>query len=303
LIDYLIGTGGWSYFNVPNKPSLAAYSEVFNFVEVNYTFYKYPSIQTVERWKRTVPKNFTFSVKCHQDLTHKIGLKPLDEAYEVFYKIKNYADILQTPYFVIETPSSYSVDNSARDFLSTLNLKRIKLIWEYRSSLTQEVTNLMRDFNIIHCVDLSKQKPSYNLEVTYSRLFGKGQYNIYQFTNEELAEIQNQAEGTNSKQVILAYHGARMNSDALRFQQHLRIGNFLPVTSAIGADSAKAVLAEDTKFPTSKSELIRKQGWKVIDVKQDQTAHLSELLSNIADKKYDNINEVVKELKTAIEQR
>ena len=303
MIDYLVGTGGWSYFNVPKKSSLVAYSEVFNFVEVNYTFYNYPSIQTVERWKRIVPKNFTFSVRCYQDLTHKIGLGPLDEAYEVFYKIKNYAEILQTPYLVIETPANYSIDNSARDFLSTLSLKGIKLVWEYRAPITQEVTNLMRDFNIIHCVDLSKQKPNYNLDVTYSRLFGKGQHNIYQFINEELVEIQHQAEDTNSKQVILAYHGARMNSDALRFQQHLRTGNFLPVTSAIGADSAKAVLSEDTKFPNSKSELIRKQGWKVIDVKRSQTAHLSEFLSNIPDKNYNNINEVVKELKTVIEQR
>ena len=93
MTDYLVGTGGWSYFNVPNKPALKAYGEIFNFVEVNYTFYEYPTVQTVERWRRTVPKDFTFSVRCHQDLTHKIGLKPVDEAYEAFYKIKTYAEI------------------------------------------------------------------------------------------------------------------------------------------------------------------------------------------------------------------
>ena len=37
LPDFLIGTGGWAYFQVPNKPSLKAYSEIFSFVEVNYT--------------------------------------------------------------------------------------------------------------------------------------------------------------------------------------------------------------------------------------------------------------------------
>ena len=76
LPDFLVGTGGWAYFKVPNKPSLKAYSEVFNFVEVNYTFYEYPDMHTVEGWRKTVPKNFTFSVRCHQDLTHKIGFKP-----------------------------------------------------------------------------------------------------------------------------------------------------------------------------------------------------------------------------------
>ena len=301
MIDYLIGTGGWSYFNVPNKPALKAYSEIFNFVEVNYTFYEYPSVQTVERWRRTVPTGFTFSVRCHQDLTHKIGLKPVDEAYEVFYKAKTYADILQTPYVMLETPMGYEMNNDTRGFLSALNLKGIRLVWEYRAPITPEVTNLMLDFNIVQCVDLSRQKPSFNLEVTYSRLFGKGQHNIYQFTDDELSEIQRQAEETNSKQVILAYHGLRMNSDALRFQQHLKTGNYLPVTSATGADSAKEVLAQDTTFPISKSELIKKQGWKVIDAKQNKTAHLSEFLSDIPDKNYSSINEVVKELEGVIE--
>jgi uncharacterized protein YecE (DUF72 family) len=62
LTDYLIGTGGWAYFNVPGKPSLKAYSEVFNFAEVNYTFYEYPETLTVERarWVRC----FMQSCKC-----------------------------------------------------------------------------------------------------------------------------------------------------------------------------------------------------------------------------------------------
>lgn len=300
MTDYLVGTGGWAYFSVPNKPSLRAYSEIFNFVEVNYTFYENPSTHTVERWRKTVPKDFAFSVRCHQDLTHKIGLKPVDIAYEVFYKAKTYADILQTPYLVLETPASYTIDHDARGFLSTLNLKGIQLVWEYRAQITSQVTNLMRDFNIIHCVDLSKQKLSYNLEITYSRLFGKGQHNVYQFTDDELSEIHHQAEETNSKQVILAYHGVRMNSDALRFQQHLKTGNYLPVTSSVGVESAKEVLAQDATFPASKAELIKKQGWKVIDVKQNQTAHLSDFLRSIPDKNYKDINEVLKELKPVI---
>jgi len=301
LTNYLVGTGGWSYFNVPNEPKLKAYSEIFNFVEVNYTFYEYPSVQTVERWRRTVPKDFIFSVRCHQDLTHKIGLRPTDEAYEVFYKAKTYADILQTPYMVLETPTGYAINNETRGFLSTLNLKAVKVVWEYRAPITQAVTNLMQDFKVIQCVDLSKQKPTFNLDVTYSRLFGKGRYNIYQFTNDELSEIQHQAEETNSKQVILAYHGLRMHSDALRFQQHLKTGNFLSATSAIGADSVKAVLAEDATFPSSRSELIKKQGWKVVDVKENLTAHLSEFLNRIPDKNYSSVKEVEQEVEKVIE--
>jgi uncharacterized protein YecE (DUF72 family) len=84
MTEYLIGTGGWAYLNVPGKSSLKAYSEIFNSVEVNYTFYEYPDAKTVERWRRTVPQDFTFTVRCHQDLTHRIGLRPVEEAYPLY---------------------------------------------------------------------------------------------------------------------------------------------------------------------------------------------------------------------------
>jgi hypothetical protein len=55
-------------------------------------------------------------------------------------------------------------------------------------------------------------------------------------------------------------------------------GTFLPVTSFTGVNSARAVLSEDAQFPSSKSELIKGQGWKVVDLNVDKRVHLSELL-------------------------
>ena len=53
-MQFLVGTGGWSYFNAGDKLPLRAYSEVFDFVEVNYTFYEYPDLRQVEGWRRIV---------------------------------------------------------------------------------------------------------------------------------------------------------------------------------------------------------------------------------------------------------
>lgn len=300
LVDYFVGTGGWAYFNIPGKPALESYSKIFNFVEVNNTFYQHPAAETVERWRRVVPKEFSFSVRVHRDLTHKIGLRPVDEAYEAFYRTKAIADILQTPFLVLETPASYEADRGVRDFFSGLNLKGVKLVWEYRATMHEDVANLMRDFGVIQSVDLSRQKPSFNMDVAYSRLFGKGQQNIYQFTDSELLEIQQNAEETGSRKVFMAFHGLRMNTDALRFQQHLLTGTFPSATAATGVDSAKIVLAEDASFPASKSDLIKKQGWKVIDVKPGETAHLADFLSRIPEKTYVGLDDVAEALEAVI---
>ena len=71
-----IGAGGWAYFKVPGLDPLAAYSKAFDFVEVNSTFYTTPSIEMVRSWRKRVPGNFMFSVRCHKDLTHKHLLSP-----------------------------------------------------------------------------------------------------------------------------------------------------------------------------------------------------------------------------------
>ena len=94
-------------------PSLKAYSEAFNFVEVNYTFYEYPDTRMVDHWRKTVPSDFTFAVRCHQDLTHRMGLKPVDEAYAVFGRMVFYCGLLDAPFLVFETPASYVMDQDA----------------------------------------------------------------------------------------------------------------------------------------------------------------------------------------------
>ena len=53
----------------------------------------------------------------------------------------------------------------------------------------------MEDFDIIQSIDLSLAKPSLRFDVAYSRLFGKGKHNIYQFSDDELLEIREKSRG------------------------------------------------------------------------------------------------------------
>jgi len=304
LTDYLVGTGGWAYFKVPNKPPLKAYSEVFNFVEVNYTFYEYPDTRMVEQWRRIVPENFTFAVRCHQDLTHRIGLKPVNEAYYVLSRMIAYCGILDAPFLVLETPASYVMNQEevdrARDFLSSSNLRGVRLVLEVRAPLTAAAIDLMRDLNAIQCVDLSIETPSVESDIVYTRLFGKGKHNIYQFTDDELLAVDQEIESISPRIAALSYHGVRMNSDAARYMQYKKTGTFIPVTDFTGVDSARAVLSEDAQFPLSKWELIENQGWKVIDLTLDQRVHLSELLLKVPDKTYNSVDEVAEALEAVM---
>lgn len=74
-----IGTSGWSYdhwADVLYRPGLPAakrllrYVEVFDTVELNASFYRWPKDSTFAGWRDRLPKGFTMSVKAHRGLTH-----------------------------------------------------------------------------------------------------------------------------------------------------------------------------------------------------------------------------------------
>ncbi len=74
-----VGTSGWSYnhwLNVlypPGMPAarrLARYAEVFDTVELNASFYRWPKDATFSGWRGRLPAGFTMSVKAHRGLTH-----------------------------------------------------------------------------------------------------------------------------------------------------------------------------------------------------------------------------------------
>jgi uncharacterized protein YecE (DUF72 family) len=76
-----IGTSGWSYpdgedtwkgyFYPPEtKNELAYYSQFFNTVEMNSSFYRPPNSGTTTNWVKRTPPGFLFNVKLWQKFTH-----------------------------------------------------------------------------------------------------------------------------------------------------------------------------------------------------------------------------------------
>ena len=74
-----IGTSGWSYDHwvdvlypsgMPASRRLARYIEVFDTVELNASFYRWPKDSTFAGWRDQLPDGFTMPVKAYRGLTH-----------------------------------------------------------------------------------------------------------------------------------------------------------------------------------------------------------------------------------------
>ncbi|HTK29671.1 MAG TPA: DUF72 domain-containing protein [Vicinamibacterales bacterium] len=83
-----IGCSGWNYQSwrgrfypreLPPTRWLSFYSERFDTVEVNNTFYRLPERATFAAWARQVPRTFVFAVKASRFLTHMKRLRDPDE--------------------------------------------------------------------------------------------------------------------------------------------------------------------------------------------------------------------------------
>lgn len=304
LKEYLIGTGGWAYFQIPGMNPLVAYSRAFNFVEVNTTFYEIPKIKEVEKWRKLVPDDFQFSVRAHRSITHKNKLAPTEESLEAFERMKQICNILKGEILHLQTPPTLKITRetvaSLQSLIGSVNLGKLRLALEIRSEQQPplELVRLMQDNGIVHCVDLSKgEKPAYDADILYTRLFGKGKHNIYQPTDEELAEIDNRVLFSKAEKASVCIHFMRMYKDAARLKVYKRTEKFPPITRSTGLMSLEEVLSEDATFPSTKQELIENQGWKLFDQTKEERTHATSILQMLPERTYKSVDDIISTLK------
>jgi uncharacterized protein YecE (DUF72 family) len=274
-------------------------------VEVNSTFYQIPPLNEVEKWRRLVPPDFQFSVRAHGSITQTYRFQPVQQAIEALEKMRKICQVLKANILHFQVPRSFRLNRALikdlRLLLSSLDLGNVRVALEVRQAqaqvLPQELLKIMQDKNMVHCVDLSKgEDPAYESDLLYTRLFGKGQKNIYQPTDGELIEIDRRVYASKSQKVAMSFHFVKMYKDAVRLKKYRQTGKFPMVTRSTGISSLEEVLREDGEFPATKQRLIRKQGWKLFDMTETVRVRAEEALQKLPEGTYDNIDEVMDKL-------
>jgi uncharacterized protein YecE (DUF72 family) len=88
-----IGTSGWVYDHwrglfyprdLPQSGWLRHYAREFDTVEINYSFYRLPSEDSFDRWRKQAPPGFLYAVKASRYLTHLKKLIDPEEPLATF---------------------------------------------------------------------------------------------------------------------------------------------------------------------------------------------------------------------------
>lgn len=213
------------------------YFKTFEIVEVQQTFYKIPSLETLKKWRDIAPKDFEFTLKAWQVVTHppnsptykRLGYRPEncgffrnnDIVFDAWKKTLEASKILGADKIIFQCPASFkptkeNIENM-RNFFKKIGRKNIFCIWEPRGSWDEKtVKKLCEELDLIHCVDPFKNNQVHG-EFQYFRLHGIGGYN-YKYSKEELEKLASICK----KECYVLFNNVYMYENAIEFKNIIR---------------------------------------------------------------------------------
>jgi uncharacterized protein YecE (DUF72 family) len=158
-----IGTSGFSYEDwvgpyYPQelkKPEwLSFYAHEFNTLELNSSYYGIPTTFSMERMAQKTPDGFQFTVKAHQDMTHK--REGNQEVFTQFVAaLKPMIEHGKLGCVLAQFPSSFHNAPESRDYLKLVRerLADLSVVVEVRNRdwLSDETFALLRELKLGFC--------------------------------------------------------------------------------------------------------------------------------------------------------
>jgi uncharacterized protein YecE (DUF72 family) len=201
-----IGTSGYTYSWNKSKPNAFEWyvNQGFNSVEINYSFYRFPSPASINFWQTKAPEDFTFSIKVHRSITHYNRLvqprasQLWNDFLKLFEPLENKID-----FWLFQMPANFryiskNMDRVRSFFNSENSPQQIaahkKVVIEFRDSSWWDETALkeVEKEDISFCSVDAPGLPNAIIDsndVIYLRLHGTKTWYNYIYTEQRLREI------------------------------------------------------------------------------------------------------------------
>ncbi len=166
-----IGTSGFYYYHwlgkfypedIVRNQLLTYYSQHFNTVEINSTFYHLPRKTTVKNWKESTNENFVFSFKLTRRITHikrlSLDFKVLDKYFYALSPLANKKHII-----LIQTPANLKADVEKLKILLKSLPKSFRYAFEFRNQSWFE-TEIFKLLEKENCALVLADSPKKNKE-------------------------------------------------------------------------------------------------------------------------------------------
>ena len=204
---------GWKGTFYPRELSkikwLEYYATKFNTVEINYTFYRFPSEKSVKNWYKRTPKNFKITLKGSRFVTHVKKIKNVKTPIKKFYKM---SDLLKEKLGCIlwQLPPMLKKDTERLEkFCKNLDPKYNNII-EFRNKtwFDKETYKVLKKNKVGYCIISAPKLPD-DIQITsktaYIRFHGRQWYN-YNYSKKELNEWAKKIKKIKAKEVYCYFN-------------------------------------------------------------------------------------------------
>jgi uncharacterized protein YecE (DUF72 family) len=199
-----LGTSGWSYkewigpfYTKMDKSMLRAYTRVFKTVEIDSTFYRYPSKGTVMGWTRYSPESFVYAAKLPGLITHE---KKLELAQGIEEDLQRFLELMEPLSLsgklgcvLIQLPPRFNYRPKQLEEFFKLLPTHVRFAVEFRdlSWMRNETWALLEKYKVAYTiVDEPLLPPEIHLtsQIAYFRWHGHGTrpWYDYRYQAEEL---------------------------------------------------------------------------------------------------------------------
>lgn len=202
-INWRIGCSGFHYKewkgifypeSLPQKEWFRYYSQKFNTLELNVTFYRFPVLKSLETWYNISPDNFSFAVKVPRLITHYKKFVDCSRLIDDFYTLitKGLKEKLGPVLF--QLPPKYNYTSERLDLVVRSMYKEFKNVIEFRESTwwTPKVFRRMKKEKLTFCGIDYPGLPNDAIitnEVVYYRFHGKPRLYYSGYKKEDLKSI------------------------------------------------------------------------------------------------------------------
>jgi uncharacterized protein YecE (DUF72 family) len=214
-----VGCSGWRYWKwrdsfyagVPQPDWFEHYSAALDTVEINASFYSWPTVANVQAWGRQPgAKHFVYSVKVCELITHVKKFKGTKTLVKDFGII---ADILgeRMGCFLFQLPPSYRYTKARLNaIVSQLDPDRRNVVeFRHMSWWNQEVYRVLRKAGIIFCScsgPLLPDKLVRTADDVYVRLHGPKRWYRHDYSEEELSIWADRIRASGAKQAWVYFN-------------------------------------------------------------------------------------------------
>ncbi|HEU4496869.1 MAG TPA: DUF72 domain-containing protein, partial [Flavobacterium sp.] len=119
--------------NLPRSRWFGFYASHFNTYELNSTFYKFPTLKSLQNWHAKIPDGFIFSVKAPKIITHLKKFAECETEIGSFYKLCSEGLGEKLGAILFQLPPSFNFTSERLDMITRQLDQNYKNVVEFRN--------------------------------------------------------------------------------------------------------------------------------------------------------------------------